>query len=183
MSDITVDKLQVRPSETPHTLPPHIDKKPFLQPRAIRAFTTSALVAVGCAGAVYYAVARSMDSSAAQQRHMVRGLIPPPPVVEAPPTAVPTFVAPSAFGQLAAQLNTPPAAVTAPVVVAAPLLHQEVTWRLKGAWNNGIEFAQFTVESAAVAMTARRAAALEAGIIGAVTTQYPAAQAVILVPE
>jgi hypothetical protein len=178
--------LEPSAAEAPHRLPRYTEPRPFVTARSVKAFTATALVACGCAAALYRLLVANVEELDKAQLAAAAAIIPAPLRATPPSLAtrhdvpeLPQFAAPTTFSQLS-QLTAKPENLVvsskAAVEVAVrqqPLLHREAFGRLKGSWNNAID----ALETSVVNLEQQRrnyvAAAAEAQIRARVEAMYP----------
>lgn len=136
-------------------LPQFKEPRPFASARSVKRFTVSALVAGGCAGALYALLAQGLGKMNAEEQVVMGALHQPrsspasaSPSAPATTGSVVPFESPS-YGRLVALARADDAFNTAPqpqavALPAPPLLHQEATARLVTAWNAGIDALETT---------------------------------------
>ena len=155
-----MEKAAISASEAPHLLLPSNERKPFVSPRAIRAFSVSTFVGVGCVGAVYYLLCQSMGESAIEEHQRVARLVNRPKVEQqaVKKTSLPTFTSPSSYEALVAKTKAPAidAPISASITHQSPLLHEQISIRARAFWNSVITNVELALDQSVVQYYRRR---------------------------
>ena len=175
------------PVEAPHLLEAALNEpKPFLQPRALKAFSVSLLIGAGFAASVYVLLSKSISDQYTEEKELLEQITERrrrrEHVAEASKAMAQSakdsllnggsnaFTAPSRFEDVQkraneAQLNMNRSSnETTSAAPETPMLHQEAVFRAKKGWNDAISNVQMSLEAFDTEYRRRREASAVEGV-------------------
>lgn len=177
------------PVEAPHLLEAAAlnEPKPFLQPRALKAFSVSLLIGAGFAASVYVLLSKSISDQYTEEKELLDQITERrnrrEHVNEASKAMAQSakdsllnggasaFTAPSRFEDVQkraneAQLNNNRSSLSdaTSTTTETPMLHQEATFRAKKGWNDAISNVQMSLEAFDTEYRRRREATAVEGV-------------------